>query len=246
MQWFTERPGKSGSLKYFLNNTYRLESYLDFNTILTACAPSVCFVVFNSESTHHFVQNEEYRNFANECCGYFLDGSALQLVMNCKDASNKVKRYHGPDFLLDLIKKPPTGCDLVLVGGQELTVSQLDQLGFQRQINLPMHHSLDYLVEYFKNSVKHKSVEIERKQIYLVSLGLPKQELFISRLIAEKFPGVFIPIGAAVDFVTRHKKRSSVFWRRLGLEFLPRLIREPRMLKRNFRSFRGVVKYLFS
>ena len=78
MQWSTVRREERGSLKYFLNNTYRLENYIDFNTFLASSAASTSFVVFNTESTYHFVQNEQYRKFANNCCGYFLDGSALQ------------------------------------------------------------------------------------------------------------------------------------------------------------------------
>jgi len=45
------------------------------------------------------------------------------------------------------------------------------------------------------------------------------------------------PVGAVFDFYAGTVRRSGEFWIRMGLEWLPRLLREPKRLwRRNFIS----------
>ena len=66
-----------------------------------------------------------------------------------------------------------------------------------------------------------------------VGMTAPKQELWIKqnldRLETVKFAGA---IGAVFDFYTGRVKRSHPIFQRLGLEWLPRLIQQPRRLWR--------------
>ena len=70
-----------------------------------------------------------------------------------------------------------------------------------------------------------------------VGMTAPKQEKWIydnRDKLEVRFIGA---IGAVFDFYAGTKKRSSAFWRRLGLEWLPRFLKEPKRLwERNFRS----------
>jgi N-acetylglucosaminyldiphosphoundecaprenol N-acetyl-beta-D-mannosaminyltransferase len=70
-----------------------------------------------------------------------------------------------------------------------------------------------------------------------VGLTAPKQEKWIYQN-REKLNVKFIgAIGAVFDFYTGNVKRSHRFFQKMGLEWLPRLIREPRRLwRRNFIS----------
>lgn len=70
-----------------------------------------------------------------------------------------------------------------------------------------------------------------------VGMTAPKQEKWIytnrNRLSVPFVAG----IGAVFDFYAGTKKRSSPFWQKIGLEWLPRFLREPRRLwERNLRS----------
>jgi len=65
-----------------------------------------------------------------------------------------------------------------------------------------------------------------------VGLTAPKQEKWIYEHQAKldvKFAG---PIGAVFDFMVGNINRAGPFWQDLGLEWLPRLIQEPRRLWR--------------
>jgi len=67
-----------------------------------------------------------------------------------------------------------------------------------------------------------------------VGLGMPKQELWISR-VAPHLPGVaLLGVGAAFDFLAGTKRQAPAWLQRAGLEWLFRLIREPRRLWRRY------------
>lgn len=70
-----------------------------------------------------------------------------------------------------------------------------------------------------------------------VGMTAPKQEKWIHENLSHidvRFVGA---IGAVFDFYTGNVKRSHPFFQRVGLEWLPRLLREPRRLwRRNFVS----------
>jgi N-acetylglucosaminyldiphosphoundecaprenol N-acetyl-beta-D-mannosaminyltransferase len=66
--------------------------------------------------------------------------------------------------------------------------------------------------------------------ILVVGLGAPKQELWVHRnrhLLQAK---VAICAGATIDFLAGHRRRSPVWMRRAGLEWLHRVCSEPRRL----------------
>jgi N-acetylglucosaminyldiphosphoundecaprenol N-acetyl-beta-D-mannosaminyltransferase len=65
-----------------------------------------------------------------------------------------------------------------------------------------------------------------------VGLGAPKQELSILRLRSRVQVHFAAAIGAVFDFYSGQVERASPRLRRLGLEWLPRLLREPRRLWR--------------
>ncbi len=70
-----------------------------------------------------------------------------------------------------------------------------------------------------------------------VGMTAPKQEKWIYRN-REKLDVPFIAaVGAVFDYYAGTKKRSSRFWQRLGMEWLPRFLREPKRLwERNLKS----------
>jgi N-acetylglucosaminyldiphosphoundecaprenol N-acetyl-beta-D-mannosaminyltransferase len=81
------------------------------------------------------------------------------------------------------------------------------------------------------------AVNAAQPNVLWVGMTAPKQEKWIYEN-RDKLQVPFIgAIGAVFDFFAGTKKRSSEIWRSLGLEWLPRFLREPRRLwERNLRS----------
>jgi N-acetylglucosaminyldiphosphoundecaprenol N-acetyl-beta-D-mannosaminyltransferase len=78
--------------------------------------------------------------------------------------------------------------------------------------------------------------------LVFVGLGAPKQELWIHRYLARFDKGVFLGIGAAVDFCARRVKRAPRWMQSTGLEWLYRWSNDPgRLTKRYLKDLYIVV-----
>ena len=77
-------------------------------------------------------------------------------------------------------------------------------------------------------------VEASRAAIVWVGLGMPRQELFMHR-VAHRLPGVAIAgVGAAFDLISGTVPQAPPTLQRMGLEWLYRLLQEPRRLWRRY------------
>lgn len=70
--------------------------------------------------------------------------------------------------------------------------------------------------------------------IVWVGISSPKQEYWIAKAAHAVGRGVFIGVGAAFDFHSGSVQRAPAWMRNNGLEWLYRLIREPRRLWRRY------------
>ena len=76
------------------------------------------------------------------------------------------------------------------------------------------------------------AVNDQSPDVLWVGLTAPKQELWIAEVINRLDVRFAAGVGAVFDFYTGRVRRSHPFFQRLGLEWLPRLLREPRRLWR--------------
>jgi len=88
-----------------------------------------------------------------------------------------------------------------------------------------------------ENAAMVATINTARPDVLWIGMTAPKQEKWIYAN-RNKLEVPFIgAIGAVFDFYAGTKNRSSQFWINLGLEWLPRLIKEPRRLwERNLKS----------
>jgi N-acetylglucosaminyldiphosphoundecaprenol N-acetyl-beta-D-mannosaminyltransferase len=70
--------------------------------------------------------------------------------------------------------------------------------------------------------------------LVLVALGAPKQELWIDRFADRIRPAVAMGVGGSLDFVAGEVKRAPAWMSRAGLEWLFRLMQEPRRMWRRY------------
>lgn len=199
-------------------------------------------VVFNTESVHFFIHSDEYRAYVKSCRHLFLDGAALQLYLRMNGIY--ATRFHGPDLLSLLLRKGYFGSNQLVLVGSDQTIEAYSKVApISSGVPVP-YFGLDE-VEQVVSEIDVEADAAFLKSTVIICLGLPKQELFAAQL-RKRFSGrenfSILPLGAAIDFATGAKRRSSSFWTSIGLEWLPRLIREPRMVTRLIRSFQALVQ----
>ena len=69
-------------------------------------------------------------------------------------------------------------------------------------------------------------------QILYVGLGSPRQEFFLAEHLRATGCGAGIGVGGSFDVVSGRVQRAPRLWRRFGLEWLYRLLREPKRWRR--------------
>ena len=79
-----------------------------------------------------------------------------------------------------------------------------------------------------------EALEREKPDLLLLGLGAPRQELWMAEN-RQRTPAVMIGVGGLLDVFAGDIPRATESWQRLGLEWLYRLLREPRRFKRVIR-----------
>lgn len=86
-----------------------------------------------------------------------------------------------------------------------------------------------------------KKIKKFSPDILLVAFGHPKQEKWIARNLREFNIPISIGVGGAFNYLCGKSKRSPLWIRKLGLEWLYRLITEPYRWKRQI----ALIKFIF-
>lgn len=81
----------------------------------------------------------------------------------------------------------------------------------------------------------------EKADIVIANFGAPLQEQWLAQSVAD-FPKarVFVGVGGAIDYFTEKVRRAPLIVRAVGLEWLWRLLRQPRRIRR---IYNAVVKF---
>lgn len=77
-----------------------------------------------------------------------------------------------------------------------------------------------------------REIKTTKPDYIFVALGYPVQEKWISKHWPTFEKGVFIGIGGSFDVFSGKTKRAPKFFRKLNLEWLYRIVRQPRRIKR--------------
>lgn len=81
-----------------------------------------------------------------------------------------------------------------------------------------------------------KNIKKANPDIIMVALGIPAQEKLIYKHLDEFKKGVFIGVGGSFDVLSGTKKRAPKIFIKLNLEWLYRIMCEPKRLKRFWNS----------
>lgn len=189
-----------------------------------------CFV--DATSLVHSYKNEKFRNILNSSLVNSCDGSYIALLAS-KIHNKQLKEYIGPDFFKKFIYRP---YPQFVIGNTEevfnkiktkleLTGCNTSNLFF---IPLPYKEVNEFDYEEIANQIN----QIHPRFVW-VSLGAPKQEEFMSKLLPFIDRGVMIGVGAALNYFTGEVKDIPDWSRKTHSIWLYRIFTEPKkQLKR--------------
>ncbi|BDR60077.1 WecB/TagA/CpsF family glycosyltransferase [Lactobacillus xylocopicola] len=87
---------------------------------------------------------------------------------------------------------------------------------------------------YFDDDLEIIAYQIKQKQPDLVfaALGSPRQEQLLTLLRRDRLAALMMGVGGSFDVFSGKVKRAPQFWQKLHLEWLYRLLKNPRRFKR--------------
>ncbi|WKA57750.1 WecB/TagA/CpsF family glycosyltransferase [Planococcus shenhongbingii] len=149
----------------------------------------------------------------------------------------KQDRVDGPNLMLALCDEAAKkGYRIFLFGGTEKNLARLEK---KLTMDFPGIQISGSLSPPFRDLAEQEEEEIrqyinsKKADFVFVSLGCPKQETWMYRN-RESINGVMIGVGAAFDFIVGDIKRPPLFFQKIGLEWLFRLIAEPKRLFKRY------------
>lgn len=162
------------------------------------------------------------------------DGVGVDIASKVAYGSKFPANLNGTDFIPGLLQHMKRPLKIALLGGGPGVAADAAQL-FMQQI--PRH---DYRVisdGFFKPADLDGilgQLKDFHPDILLVAMGVPRQELFIDKHITAEHCTVASAVGALFDLHTGRVQRAPQWVRKIQMEWVHRLLQEPRRLAKRY------------
>ena len=193
--------------------------------------------ICNANTLVRSVRNVEIRNSINNFTIKAPDGFPVAKALSLL-TKQKFSRVDGYKVFLQTIENGlSTGTKHYFFGNNEeitkLMINKLNEKFPDMKIAghlCPEFMSAEDLVKKYKEEIAKVNADI-----IWVSLGFPKQELFINRLCNEiDTPINFVGVGAVFEWVAGTKKKAPEWIANMGFEWLLRLFQDPKRLYKRY------------
>lgn len=209
--------------------------YIDDCIINESKSKYIC--ICNTHSLIEGKKNQKHAMALNDAELCTPDGMPLVWELNRKNKQKKNKkqeRVDGPNLMEVLCRN--SSYKIFLLGGTNQT---LDILENNLKLKNPNINIVGTLSPPFKKMTKEENEEIlktindSHADIVFVSLGCPKQEIWMNQNY-KKVDSILIGVGAAFDFHTNKIKRAPEIMQKLGMEWSYRLFQDPKRLWKRY------------
>lgn len=178
----------------------------------------------------------KYREIVHNATINTCDGSSIAKMVNAIYGTD-YRAYNGPEIFEYYIERPYKH---LLLGNTSFKVEQIKTKLLGKGLRADIHHlDVPFLsVEDFDYEKIAKEIKEIKPDIVWVSLGAPKQEIFIHNLFPYVDQGVFFGIGAAFDFYIGVLHNSKKTLGGVSMIWLERIFKEPE------KQIKRVLRYL--
>jgi len=191
----------------------------------------------NTKALNLAYEEEKFAHFFQQCALIYCDGYGP--LVGAKLLGQNVRSEHRnscPDFLdLLLSKLKAKKKAIFFLGGTEKVINRLVQIleKKHRGLNYQAHHGF-FKKNGLSNDKVISKINAFNPDILYVGFGMPLQEYWIADNMLNIDANVFLPEGACLDFYTDSTYRGPKFLTDIGLEWVTRLITEPKRLWRRY------------
>jgi len=198
-------------------------------------AHCICFLSVHSIMTAY--HDHDIRSLLNRVDIAATDGMPLVWALRSFGVENQ-QRVYGPDAMLKVCAQAAElGHPIFLYGGTEESLLSLSR---DLHARFPRLEIVGAIAPPFRQLTKEEDERYIQQiltsgaEIVFVGIGMPKQEQWMANH-RSRLPGaVILAVGAAFDFHAGRTKQAPLWMQRAGLEWLFRLMIEPRRLWRRY------------
>jgi exopolysaccharide biosynthesis WecB/TagA/CpsF family protein len=237
--------------KSLFGTMYSIINYVDAtNEIIEYAVCNKSYGV-SALAVHGLVEsyrNNELKDLVNSIHLVVPDGQPIRWVLNSFYNTKLQDRVYGPTLTLKVLEKAnEKNLKVFLFGSTDKTITLFKAFIIEKfpQIQLVGTH-----VDRFREATIDEDLEDIQKinnshaNIILVGRGCPRQEVWVANHIG-KVNAVMMAVGAAFDFHAGVINQAPVWMQDNGLEWLYRLIQEPRRLFKRYLNTNSFFIYLF-
>lgn len=193
---------------------------------ITTPNPEICLLGYN---------NKVYRRILNNSLLSIPDGVGLKVgakILGTKLSNNTT----GVDLCAEVIKLAEQKMySILILGGTQEAGERTIALYNYKYPKLKLTYlnggNFNQLGASDQNDLVSQ-INTINPDIIFVSLGAPKQEYFMADNLSKLQTKLMLGVGGSIDFLGQQIKRAPQSWRKIGLEWLWRLILEPWRWKR--------------
>jgi bacterial polymer biosynthesis proteins, WecB/TagA/CpsF family len=223
-----------------------LQSYTLFNQSLKEISQQKALI--NTLNAHSFntVQNDKDFHKALQCSDVLLpDGIGVVLAMRML-TGKKLQKIAGADlFFYEMERINAIGGKCFFLGSSEETLQKIQIKAEKEYPNIQVYsYSPPYKAEFSEeeNRLMIDAINTIEPDVLFVGMTAPKQEKWAYQHFNQLLVGHVCCIGAVFDFYAGTVKRAPGWMIQSGLEWLYRLIKEPRRMWRRYLI--GNVKFI--
>lgn len=177
-------------------------------------------------------KDEIYRQVINKALVNTCDGSSIAFFASMLHGES-FRALNGPDILAKLLQNAKL--KHLLLGNTAVTCGRIRRKMEDQGLDSAViqHLELPFLsVEEFNYELIAAQINSLRPDVIWVSLGAPKQERFMHRILPYLHHGVMFGIGAAFNFYIGEIKMSKVSFFGLRFIWINRIVSDPVRLTR--------------
>jgi exopolysaccharide biosynthesis WecB/TagA/CpsF family protein len=164
----------------------------------------------------------------------FADGAGMALAARMC-GTRLAHNVNGTDLFPELCAAAAAaGVPLALLGAQPGVAQECAARMQQRFPGLQVSWIADGYLSEPEERARLSELNASGARVLLVAKGVPAQEYWIAAHAAQLAAPVVLGVGALFDFYSGRAARAPLLLRRLRLEWLHRLCREPRRLFRRY------------
>ncbi|MDD4169644.1 MAG: WecB/TagA/CpsF family glycosyltransferase [Desulfotomaculaceae bacterium] len=193
----------------------------------------------NLHSLYIFHHNAEMREFYARAKFIYIDGMPIVFLGRLwGHPLERRNRFTSVDWVRPLMQQAARqGWRVFFLGsepgvaarGAEILKNEIQGLQLETQ-----HGYFDASPENEENHQVLQRIESYQPRILMVGMGMPRQECWILNNLPELHANVVIAVGATMDYMSGAAPTPPRWMGQLGLEWLYRLVSEPRRLWRRY------------